>query len=190
MEPALQDLKRFIGERGVGRRGKQAALDEAQELIYAAWETGNLARRVALAKKALQISPNCADAYVLLAEEEARFDVATARDLYAQGVAAGERALGKRAFQKYVGYFWGILETRPYMRARAGLAACLWQLGDREGAVSHYRDMLRLNPNDNQGVRYVMATCLVELDHDEDLKRLLASSRTIVRQLGPIPERS
>jgi hypothetical protein len=34
--------------------------------------------------------------------------------------------------------------------------------------------MLRLNPNDNQGIRYVMACCLVELDRDEDVKGVLA----------------
>ncbi|MDP2168388.1 MAG: hypothetical protein Q8J64_08670 [Thermodesulfovibrionales bacterium] len=39
-------------------------------------------------------------------------------DLYRQGVEAGEMALGKKAFKEGVGHFWGILETRPYMRAR------------------------------------------------------------------------
>jgi hypothetical protein len=55
MEPVLQDLTRFIGERGAGRQRKRAGLDEAQELIYSAWETRNRSRRVTLAKKALGI---------------------------------------------------------------------------------------------------------------------------------------
>jgi Tetratricopeptide repeat len=41
------------------------------------------------------------------------------------------------------------------MRARAGLAATLDALGDVEAAIGHYRDMLRLNPGDNQGIRYL-----------------------------------
>src|SRR2546421_12928373 len=48
------------------------------------------------------------------------------------------------------GHFWGFLETRPYMRARAGLASTLLQLGDIDSALAHYRDMLKLIPNDNQ----------------------------------------
>ena len=130
------------------------------------------AEQVRLARKALEISPDCADAYVLLAEHAQTAE--EARKLYEQGVAAGERALGKQAFEEYAGHFWGILETRPYMRAREGLAQCLWEAGRREEAAEHYQEMLRLNPNDNQGVRYSLATLLLDMDRDEDLRRLLA----------------
>jgi hypothetical protein len=46
-------------------------LKKAQDLMYQAWEESNPARRIVLAHRALEISPDCADAYVLLAEEEA-----------------------------------------------------------------------------------------------------------------------
>ena len=78
-------------------------------------------------------------------------------------MAAGERALGAQAFEEDVGHFWGLLETRPYMRARAGLAASLWTAGDEVEAVEHYQDMLRLNPGDNQGHRYVLLGCLLQM---------------------------
>src|SRR3546814_19715015 len=68
--------------------------------------------------------------------------------LYRQGVEAGERALGDE-FEGLSGHFWGFLQTRPYMRARAGLAITLWRLGDQQAAIDHYRAMLILNPNDN-----------------------------------------
>jgi tetratricopeptide (TPR) repeat protein len=69
--------------------------------------------------------------------------------------------------------FWGLLETRPYLRARLGLAHALWAAGRREEAVGHLQDMLRLNPHDNQGVRYTLAGFLLFLDRDDDLARLL-----------------
>ena len=128
-------------------------------------------RRIQLAKEALAICPDCADAYVLLAEH-ARSRKEALR-LYEQGVAAGERALGPEAFERDVGHFWGILETRPYMRARLGLAHALWTAGRRDEAVQHLQDMLRLNPGDNQGVRYTLAGFLLFLDRDDDLARLL-----------------
>jgi tetratricopeptide (TPR) repeat protein len=109
---------------------------------------------------------------VLLAEESAH-SVEEARDLYEQGVRAGERTLGLQAFQEDVGYFWGLLETRPYMRARAGLAACLWRLGRRSEAIAHYTDMLRLNPNDNQGLRYSLLDCLIAEGDDAAVEKLL-----------------
>jgi tetratricopeptide (TPR) repeat protein len=139
--------------------------------MYEAWNsTGQ--KRVKLALQALEISKDCADAYVLLAEESAR-TLEEAKDLYELGVKAGERALGPQTFEENVGYFWGMMETRPYMRARAGLAACLWQLGERQQAIEHYTDMLRLNPGDNQGLRYTLATALLEEGADEALGKLL-----------------
>ena len=146
-------------------------LAQAQELIYQAWDAPSAKRRAALALRALAASADCADAYVILAEASAPLDEAL--ELYRRGVDAGERALGRNAFKEDVGYFWGILETRPYMRARAGLAKCLWEKGQREDAVQHLSDMLRLNPNDNQGLRYVLAACLLEMDRDDEVSALL-----------------
>jgi tetratricopeptide (TPR) repeat protein len=137
------------------------AISAAQDVIYDALEAPTKKQRVALALKALAISPLCADAYVLLAQEEAE-TLEDARDLYAQAVKVGEQALGPQGFAEYRGHFWGFHETRPYMRARAGLAATLAQLGDLTGAIAHYKDMLKLNPNDNQGIRYLLAAALMK----------------------------
>jgi tetratricopeptide (TPR) repeat protein len=141
-------------------------------LIYDAFDTDDPQRRVDLAEEALQISEDCADAYVLLAEEIAE-DAEEARELYEAGVRAGEQALGDEIFTEEAGNFWGILETRPYMRALEGLASSLWILGEREQALAHYRRILELNPGDNQGVRYELAGSLLEEGLDEELGELL-----------------
>lgn len=107
-------------------------LEEAQELMYEAFEASSGKQRIKLAKKALSLSEDCADAYVLLAEESAR-SLEEVRDLYAAGVEAGKRALGEEMFAETEGHFWGVVETRPYMRARAGLAGHLWV--EQEGAL-------------------------------------------------------
>jgi len=146
-------------------------LEEAQEMMYRAFDAPSDAKQVALAKKALKISPDCADAYVLLAEHARTEEEALT--LYEKGVAAGERAIGKQGFRRHVGEFWGVLETRPYMRAREGLARCLWDIGRGEEAVEHYQELLRLNPGDNQGIRYLLASALLSLDRDDDLAKLL-----------------
>jgi len=96
-----------------------------------------------------------------------------AKDLYEKGAKAGEKALGPEIFEKECGYFWGIVETRPYMRARAGLAECLWFLGEYEKAIKHFTEMLHLNPNDNQGIRYLLINCLLEKGYNKDAKKLL-----------------
>jgi len=157
--------------RRSGPRSKRSNVDAAQKVIYDAWEAPSPARRIALARKALEVSADCADAYVLLAQEAAN-TVEAARDLYAKGVAAGERALGRKAFRDYEGHFWGFLETRPYMRARRGLALCLHEMGERDAAIGHLQDMLRLNPGDNQGLRYLLASWLIEKGDGDGFERL------------------
>ncbi len=149
----------------------ESALERAQDVMYEAWDATG-AKRIRLAKKALEISPDCADAYVLLAEESAKTPE-EARDLYQKAVEAGERALGPEEFKESVGHFWGILETRPYMRARLGLAQVLWYLGEKQQAIEHATELLRLNPGDNQGIRYVLVNWLLETKNTKALESLL-----------------
>jgi len=145
-------------------------LEKAQDVMYRAFEARGR-RRIQLARKALELSPDCADAYVALAEDTYAPDAACA--FYEQGVAAGERALGPDVFAQEAGRFWGIVSTRPYMRARFGLAQSLEGLGRRDEAIEHYRELLRLNPGDNQGVRYVLLTALVLAGRDAEAVDLL-----------------
>jgi hypothetical protein len=169
---AMEGTLAAIG-RGAAHYAADEALFQAQDLMYEAFEAQG-ARGVTLAREALAISPDCADAYLLLAEETAS-SLEEARELLERGVAAGERALGPEPFEEDVGYFWGLIETRPYMRSRAALAETLWALGRREEAVEHQRELLRLNPNDNQGIRYRQAEYLVALERYEELDELFAA---------------
>ncbi len=162
-------LAAITGSRTASRADDASA--KAQEFVYAAWEEASPRKRVALARKALSVSPLCADALNILAE--AAGSAAEARDLYASAVDAATLTLGPEAFQEYEGHFWGFLETRPYMRARAGLAGALQELGEEDAPIGHYRDMLKLNPNDNQGIRYVLAACLLRREAELALNQLL-----------------
>jgi tetratricopeptide (TPR) repeat protein len=164
---------RMTRTMGAPARTHDRQLEQAQQLMYRAWEERNPAKRIALAHDALAASPNCADAHVLLAEEEAP-TVEKALEYYRKGVAAGERALGPEYFAENAGAFWGLLETRPYMRARLGLADALWRLLQTDEAIAHFREMLRLNPGDNQGVRYLLLNLLMRLERDAEVGALLA----------------
>ena len=59
------------------------------------------------------------------------------------------------------------------MRARARLARTCWELGEREAAVEHMWAMLRLNPGDNQGLRYILLGWLLEMQDAKQVQRLL-----------------
>ncbi len=52
---------------------------------------------------------------------------------------------------------WGELENRQYLRAIFDKAAVFHKEGQKKEAEKLYRLILKLNPNDNQGIRYLLA---------------------------------
>jgi tetratricopeptide (TPR) repeat protein len=166
-------LQRFMeSNEPIPRHKAETPLEKAQELIYEAWETESPRKRVRLARKALRISPDCVDAYLILAEETAE-SLEEAREFYEQAVEAGERALGPDALSDLEGNFWLATETRPYMRARLELAQLLWFMDEAQEAIDELHEMLLLNPNDNQGARYILLSYLLQDDRNEEAEKLL-----------------
>jgi tetratricopeptide (TPR) repeat protein len=139
--------------------------------------------RIKRARQALALSADCADAWVLLAEEASSPEAAVER--YERAVVAGAAAIGADRFSALRGEFWGHLETRPYMRARLGLAHALRELGRNDEALAHYRELLALNPGDNQGVRYLLLAALLQLDRNDEAGALLSEQEEDLQALWP-----
>jgi tetratricopeptide (TPR) repeat protein len=152
-------------------------LDRARELVSEAEDEDSKTKRVKLAKQALALSPDCSEAYLLLAEDTAR-DAAEKLNMLQQAIDAGKRVIGEQSFRELQGNFWLARETRPYMTARLRLAEFHVEQRDFAKAIDVYQDMLRLNPNDNQAARYPLAMCLISADRDEDAKELIERYET------------
>jgi tetratricopeptide (TPR) repeat protein len=147
--------------------------EQAQELAYDAMEASDPGKAADLARRALDLDPDCTDALYTLALNAAGSRAEQIR-LLEQAVAAAERNLGgPDYFQENKGHFWGLLETRPYMRARAALADVLRGEGRLGEAIGHYEALLDLNPNDNQGLRDVLIGCCFRADDLGGVRRLL-----------------
>lgn len=135
--------------------------EQAADLLSRAWDEPNPRQRIKLAQDALLLDPNSVDAYNILAECAS----STPKEMayyYKQGMLVGEQHLGEEFFAKNKGFFWGYLPTRPYMRAKKGYAEACAMLGNIPEAIQHYRELLELNPNDNQGVRELLLSAYIE----------------------------
>jgi yecA family protein len=153
-------------------KSKKQLLDEADELVYRAWEAPSRKRAIDLARRALELSADCVDAYLMLADLEAETDE-EAIALYRKAVETGRRTLGKKAFREDVGHFWGLIDTRPFMRAMDSLASSLRYTDGEPEAIEIWREMLHLNPGDNQGARYRLLALLVEMNRNEEAEVLI-----------------
>ncbi|BBH22132.1 hypothetical protein Back11_34770 [Paenibacillus baekrokdamisoli] len=154
LEEANAFLQQNINKKPVIRK-KLSDSEQAAELLYAAWDDPTDQ------EDALLHDPNSVDAYNLLAESAAAFPKKMAF-YYKQGMTVGEKHLGEAFFQENKGHFWGYLPTRPYMRAKMGYAEACAKLGNMPEAMKHYRELLELNPNDNQGVRDLLLPAYIE----------------------------
>ena len=170
-EQLLQKIHRAMGEREFespsdlqefldGFTGKtideivletESDSERAQQLVYEAFEVFPSKQAATLAKRALALDDGCIDAQVMLAQLSG-----SSRDDYAaelEGIVSSAEARLGPTIEEWAGHFWGILETRPYMRACLELAFALWRSGRELEACERLARMLELNPDDNQGVR-------------------------------------
>jgi hypothetical protein len=88
-------------------------------------------------------------------------------------------------FTNGVGHFWGIMETRTYMRLRFALVEALQQVGTRESVeaqLHHLQDMMRLCRGDNMGVRHYVPALLLRLDRDQECYDFVKWYETVGRR--------
>jgi tetratricopeptide (TPR) repeat protein len=147
------------------------ALEAAEDAFDVAAEATDPVDVIASANVALMVSPLHADAYISLAMHSS--GPVESLLLWETALRAAELVLGDHGFEDYAGEFWGIHETRPFMRAKHGLAMTLWELGERKEAIGHLSEMLTLNPNDNQGIRHILINWLIAVGHNAQARRLL-----------------
>lgn len=116
---------------------------------------------------------------VKLAELEEKFDFAfyddsdEAQQQMNELINDFEKEHGPEFFKENAGRFWFMHETRPYMMLRTKRARMKFDNKDHAGAIAELQDLLHLNPMDNQGNRFPIASWLVIEKDWEGLKQLI-----------------
>jgi plasmid stability protein len=175
-----EELERFVDEvfqnqdkwDALAAQHKKTVEEEAQELLYDAYAESESEDRVRLAKQALQIFPNCADAYVILAENEASSEKEELK-YYAKGVEVGRLMLEPKILEKNPGALWSVTKTRPFLRALSGYALTQWSLGNRQKGIDTANELLELDAEDHIGIRYMLLFHLIAAGKNNEAIRLL-----------------
>lgn len=149
-----EELKRFMDKlkgQVIGETPSTTPEGRAQDLVYEAREIHPDIEADKKVFSALKLDPECVEAFEYLAD----FSPSPLQSLifYRNGMNAGRRKLGEKFFEENKGKFWLISETRPFMRCMYGYAMTLYELDEKQAALNLFREMLGLNPNDNQGAR-------------------------------------
>ncbi len=143
--------------------------EKAEEILEEAYAVDTEEGRL-LAEKALALYPNLVNAYIYLGDTSIKNNEAI--DNYQKGMAAGEAEIGSVEFEEMKGHFWGFHQTRPYMLAKARYADCLVMMKKYEKGIIQFKELLELNPNDNQGLRFQYSGLLIRTNKYLDYEAL------------------
>ena len=137
-----------------------APIQDNNQLIQQAWATNDPVEKVQLAHAVLKQDENNINALMLLAQWEAA-NSTERRNLLKRAVDGCEQVLGTDFFEKNIGRFWLIRETRTFMEALTNLASSYAHLNDLTHAIACYERAIILNPADNQFNRYPLSNCYI-----------------------------
>ena len=117
IEEANQALQEFLKQYNAGELDyENTALDDAYEILEKAEKTKNKKQAIKLAKEAYKKCPECFDAILFQVNlEDNSLKRAT---LLNEGLEYEKERLEKEGFfaKENIGHFYGIFETRPYIR--------------------------------------------------------------------------
>ena len=170
-EEELNDLvQRFVTNYNSSpfERVTERTARTADDYLELAEEAPTKAKAEKYIRKALELDPDNLDAV------SASLDLMEGSDWeyfqkLSEAVRKGTALMEQKGFmdEESIGSFWGILETRPYMRLRDRYMACLVEAGMMGQAAKECEEMIRLCKNDNLGVRFRLMHLYAFLEMEE-----------------------
>lgn len=199
-EKAIKDLQKYLDQKGkdvddnnindviqefiqeynhkqkLKRQGLLSLTDEekAYDLFDEARECEEPAKAKRLLRKALKLKPDFLDAKIALAT----FIPDTMK--YIKELYRLEKEEKKRLEQAgyfdedHISRFYGITETRPYIRLLNTIATNYYNMGCMKKAIEIFEHIIELNENDNLGCRYNLMALYALLEEPEKMKQILS----------------
>ena len=141
--------------------------ETSDDYMNLAYDADNEKDMLKYAKMALKLDPHNYDAERAVLEMKAK-DITKLVQDYARSVQKATAYMEEEGyFEEDMGHFWGVLETRPYMRLLAGYVSILIECGMIGKAKEQCKEMLRLCENDNLGMRFRLMALYAYFEDDE-----------------------
>ena len=173
-EDELNDkLQEFIAKYNNGEiEYTNTILDDAYELLEQAENAKTKNKAIKLAKEAYEMCPDCFDALLFLFDLQVN-SIKRVKLLNDGFDFEKDRLEEEGYFEKdNIGHFYGIFETRPYIRGLYKKADYLVFDGKIKQARDVCLEILRLNNNDNTGARYLLMAIYAYLEEEKEMIKL------------------
>ncbi len=168
------DLKRLMDEFMVQYDSNipgpvtEETAESSDDYLELAYDAESMKDALKYAKKALELDPYNFDAESMVLDLKARDITKLVRD-FAKAVQRATKHMKEEGYfeEEYIGEFWGVLETRPYMRLRGKYAHLLTDCGMIGQAREECKELLRLCEGDNLGIRYLLMHIYAYFEDEE-----------------------
>lgn len=169
MQKFMTDYNSNLPEKVTEKTAKTA--DDFLEL---AEEAPTKAKAEKYIKKALELEPDNIDAISASLDLIEDDNIWEYYQKLSEAVKNGTKLMENKGLMdaNSIGEFWGILETRPYMRLLNRYAEFMAEAGMMTLAAREYEEMIRLSENDNLGVRYSLMHIYAFLEQEESALNL------------------
>ncbi|MGB3199103.1 MAG: hypothetical protein WBB17_15365 [Saprospiraceae bacterium] len=134
--------------------------EQAQDLVLEAYDLPLDKARINI-QEALRLDSNCIEAFEYLGNNEPILEIAIV--FFEKGISIGRQLYGGKYLKEHKGMFWGLHETRPFMRCLLHYSNLLYVFGRVIESINIMEEMIELNPNDNQGIRDQLMLYLIEI---------------------------
>lgn len=155
-----EDLERLTKEfmmhyNANSENAAKVAPETSDDYLELAYDADNVVDVLKYLKKALALDPYNFDAEAMLIDMKAKTGTELVQK-YAKAVQKATNHMKEEGYfdDEYMGEFWGVLETRSYMRLRTTFLEALIQCGQIGQAQEECKELLRLCEGDNLGMRY------------------------------------
>lgn len=147
-------------------------LDDAYDLLEQAERAKSKKKAIQLAQKAYEKSRDCFDAILFQVDLEDEYFKKL--ELLDAGLKVEEEHLKKEGYfdKDNIGCFYDIYETRPYIRGLCLKAQLFLECGKIKLARDICLEILKLNNNDNTGIRYLLMAIYAYLEDEKELLKL------------------
>ena len=123
--------------------------EDAYDYLELAEQAGSKKKREGYLKKALALEPENLDVLMGIALSEAEGNAPLLLEKFEALLEKGKQALEKEGlYEESVGVFWGVTETRPYMRVMKMYMDIMAEHGMLRRATAVGEEMLRLSTGD------------------------------------------
>jgi len=153
MEKALQLFMTQYNAKIAAPGAKDAEPEDVYDYLELAGKATNSKDRQKCLRQALKLDPDNLDAARMLIKEKYTTLPAVLEKMEELRQKADAKMEEDGTFEEDTGHFWGVSETRPYMRLIYEIMQIYIALGSMRRAAAIGERILELNRNDNMGAR-------------------------------------